>query len=130
MYIYYVYTVYSLFRACCPMIVGLRYKSKTGSAGKYAPPGLVPEGNVYRRSRSLVFRVEQPKQNKTTKRLGNAHFAGRAGGYAHFAGAGRAPLVFSTHSHDHIQVSEDHIRGFDDHIRVFDVQTYTFRARK
>ena len=77
----------------------------------------------------MVFRVEQPnkaKQNKTTKRLGNAHFAGRAGGYAHFAGAGRAPPVFSTTSHDQIQVFEDHIRVFDDHIRVFDVQKYAF----
>ena len=87
-------------------------------------------------------------KNKTTKRLGNAHFAGRAGGYAHFAGAGRAPPVFSTpsHQHDarrrrqrgcggrspppdtpciwvfevHIGVFEVHIGVFEDHIQVFD----------
>ena len=37
------------------------------------------------------FSCRATKNKQTTKRLGNAHFAGRAGGYAHFAGAGRAP---------------------------------------
>ena len=87
----------------------------------------LPAGPVFGFSRRAT---KQNKTKQTTKGLGNAHFAGRDSGYAHFAGAGWAPPVFSTPSHDHIQVSEDHIRVFDDHLRVFDVQKYTFRVRK
>ena len=83
----------------------------------------------------MVFHVEQPKTKQTTKRLGNAHFAGRAGGYAHFVGAGRAPPVFSTpsHQHDARRRRQRGVRGAKPSARytpymVFEVHTWVFEG--